>query len=119
MGYVGKALIVTQIMLALAMPLARSAQAATFDGQWSVRIASPKQECGNGATLSIGIANGRVASNNAAMQASGRVADGGTISVSLMSGIKRAVGYGHLSGSSGSGTWHGMACSGTWTAEKT
>ena len=52
------------------------------------------------------------------MQASGRVADGGMISVSLMSGIKHAVGSGHLSGSSGSGTWHGMACSGTWTAEK-
>jgi hypothetical protein len=118
MGYVRKALIATHIMLALTMPLARPAAAATFDGQWSVRIVSPNQECGNGATLSIGISNGRVASNNAAMQASGRVADAGTISVTLVSGIKRAVGFGHLSGSSGSGTWHGMACSGTWTAEK-
>ena len=118
MGYVRKALIGTHIVLALAMPLAQSAAAATFDGQWSVRIASPKQECGDGATLSIGISNGRFASTNAAMQASGRVADGGTISVGLMSGIKHAIGYGHLSGSSGSGTWHGMACSGTWTAEK-
>jgi hypothetical protein len=118
MGYVRKALIATHIALALALPLAQSAAAATFDGQWNVRIASPKQECGNGATLSIGISNGHVASNNAAMQASGRVADGGSISVSLMSGLKRAVGSGHLSGASGSGTWHGMACSGTWTAEK-
>jgi len=118
MGYVRKALIAANIMLALTVPFAQSAAAATFDGQWSVRIASAKQECGNGATLSIGISNGHVASNSAAMQASGRVADGGTISVSLMSGIKHAVGYGHLSGSSGSGTWHGMACSGTWTAQK-
>jgi len=118
MGYVRKALIATHIALALAIPLAQSASAATFDGEWSVRIASSKPECGNGATLSIGISNGRVASNSVAMQASGRVADGGTISVSLMSGIKHAVGSGHLSGSSGSGTWHGMACSGTWTAEK-
>ena len=118
MGYVRKALIGTHIVLALAMPLAQSAAAATFDGQWSVRIASPKQECGDGATLSIGISNGRVASNNAAMQASGHVADAGSISVTLISGLKRAVGFGHLSGSSGSGTWRGMACSGTWTAEK-
>ena len=118
MGFVRKAVIATHIMLGLAMPLAQPAQAATFDGQWSVRIASPKPECGNGATLSIGISNGRVASNNAAMQASGRVADVGSISVTLVSGLKRAVGFGHLSGSSGSGTWHGMACSGTWTAEK-
>jgi hypothetical protein len=118
MGYVRKAVLAAHIMLALSMPLAQSAGAATFDGQWSVRIASPKQECGDGAPHSIGITNGRVASNNAAMQASGRVADGGTISVSLMSGLRHAIGYGHLSGSSGSGTWHGMACSGTWTAEK-
>jgi hypothetical protein len=118
MGYVRNAFIAAHIVLALTLPLAQSAAAATFDGEWNVRIASPKAECGNGATLSIGISNGHVASNSAAMQASGRVADGGTISVSLMSGIKRAVGFGHLSGSSGSGTWHGMACSGTWTAEK-
>ncbi len=118
MGYVRKAVITTHVMLALAMPLAQPARAASFDGEWSVRIASPKQECGNGATLSIGITNGHVASTNAAMQASGRVAEAGTISVSLMSGFKRAVGFGHLSSSSGSGTWHGMACSGTWTAEK-
>ena len=45
MGYVRKALIATHIMLALTVPLAQSAAAATFDGQWSVRIASPKQEC--------------------------------------------------------------------------
>jgi hypothetical protein len=118
MGYVRKALIATHIALTLTTSLAQSAAAATFDGQWSVRIASSKQECGNGATLSIGITNGRVASSNASMQASGRVADVGTISVTLMSGIKRAVGFGSLSGSSGSGSWHGMACSGTWTAEK-
>jgi hypothetical protein len=118
MGYVRKALIATHIALALAVSLAQSAAAATFDGEWSVRIASPKPECGNGATLSIGISNGRVASSGTTMQASGRVADGGMISVSLMSGIKHATGSGHLSGSSGAGTWHGMACSGTWTAEK-
>jgi hypothetical protein len=35
-----------------------------------------------------------------------------------MSGIKRAVGFGHLSGTSGSGTWRGPICSGTWTAQK-
>ena len=118
MGYIRKALVATHIALALAVSLAQSAAAATFDGEWSVKIASPKAECGNGATLSIGISNGRVASNSVAMQATGRVADGGMISVSLMSGIKHAVGSGHLSGSSGSGTWHGIACSGTWTAEK-
>ena len=113
-----KTLLATQLLLCLTLPFAKPAAAASFDGEWSVHIASSTAECGNGATASFDISNGRVASSSVAMQASGRVADGGTISVSLMSGIKHAVGSGHLSGTSGSGTWHGMACSGTWTAEK-
>jgi hypothetical protein len=50
--------------------------------------------------------------------ASGRVADAGVISVTLASGLKRAVGYGRLSGPSGSGTWRAAVCSGTWTAQR-
>jgi hypothetical protein len=50
--------------------------------------------------------------------ASGRVADAGNISVTLASGIKKATGFGHLSGTSGSGTWRGALCSGTWTASR-
>jgi hypothetical protein len=91
---------------------------ATFDGQWSVQIASSNSSCTNGASVSIGISNGQVASNTASVSASGRVADAGIISVTLSSGIKRAVGFGRLSGSSGSGTWRAAMCSGTWTAQR-
>jgi len=91
---------------------------ATFDGQWSVQIASSSSSCTNGASVSIGISNGQVASNTASVSASGRVADAGIISVTLSSGIKRAVGFGRLSGSSGSGTWRAAMCSGTWTAQR-
>jgi hypothetical protein len=59
-----------------------------------------------------------VASANSGVSASGRVADAGAISVTLVSGIKRAVGSGRLSGTSGSGTWHAPMCSGTWVAQK-
>ena len=52
------------------------------------------------------------------MTASGRVADAGSINVTLSTGIKRAVGFGRLSGTSGSGTWRGAMCTGTWTAER-
>jgi hypothetical protein len=38
--------------------------------------------------------------------------------VTLSSGVKRAIGFGHLSGTSGSGTWRGVMCTGSWTAEK-
>jgi hypothetical protein len=46
------------------------------------------------------------------------VADAGSINVTLSTGIKRAVGFGRLSGASGSGTWRGPLCTGTWTAER-
>jgi len=106
------------ITLLVLLPLAAQAKAASFDGEWSVHIASSSSECGNGKTLSIGINNGQIASSDAAVRASGHVAEAGNVSVTLLSGIKRAVGFGHLSGSSGSGTWRGTMCSGTWTAQK-
>jgi hypothetical protein len=102
----------------LGISLATPASAATFDGAWNVQIASQNVACPSGTTVTIGISNGQVASNNAMVTASGRVADAGAISVTLVSGIKRAVGFGHLTATSGAGTWRGAMCSGTWTAQR-
>jgi hypothetical protein len=104
-------------IVAIALPAAQ-ASASTFDGAWNVRISSSSETCGNGATVSIGINNGQIASSSAMVTASGRVADAGSINVTLSTGIKRAVGFGRLSGTSGSGTWRGALCTGTWTAER-
>lgn len=112
-----KGLFVT--ITAILVPLAQAdAAGSTFDGAWNVRISSSSESCGNGATVAIGISNGQIASSSAAVTASGRVADAGIINVTLSTGIKRAVGFGHLSGTAGSGTWRGAMCSGTWTAER-
>jgi hypothetical protein len=92
--------------------------AATFDGDWNVQISSSNAACISGASVSIGISNGQVASNTSAVTASGRVAEAGAIRVTLASGIKRAVGSGVLTGTSGSGTWRAALCSGTWTAQR-
>jgi hypothetical protein len=92
--------------------------AATYDGAWNVQISSSSAACINGASVSIGISNGQVASNTAAVTASGHVAEAGAIRVTLASGIKRAVGSGVLTGTSGSGTWRAALCSGTWTAQR-
>jgi hypothetical protein len=100
------------------MILATPAIATTFDGQWNVHIASSNAACSSGTSVSIGINNGQVASNSAMVTASGRVAEAGSISVTLASGMKRAVGLGRLSGTSGSGTWRAALCSGTWTAQR-
>ena len=117
MNNVRKVVLATRIALFCVLPFATPAAAASFDGSWNVRIASSNSECGNGATVSIGIANGKV-SGDGMVSASGRVADAGSISVILVSGIKRAVGSGHLTATSGSGTWRGAMCSGTWTAQR-
>jgi hypothetical protein len=118
MGQFRKTTLVTRVLLFLAMSIATPAAAATFDGQWNVQIASAKPACGGGVTVSIGINNGQVASSNPLMNASGRVATAGNISVTLTSGMKRAVGSGRLTATSGSGTWRGPMCSGTWTAQR-
>src|ERR1700755_1676003 len=107
----------TSLLLAGALLATPAAASTTFDGQWSVQIASSNSTCTNGASVSIGISNGQVASNTASVSASGRVgasgrvAEAGIINVTLSSGIKRAVGFGRLSGSSGSGTWRAALCS--------
>ena len=118
MGQFRKTIIATRILLLMAMSATTPAAAATFDGEWNVQIASTNTACGSGVSVSIGINNGHVASTNAVMTASGRVADAGNIVVTLTSGIKRAVGSGHLAATSGSGTWRGVLCSGTWTAQR-
>ena len=111
-------LIASHILLIAGMSFATPAAAATFDGAWNVQIASNNVACPSGTSVSIGINNGQVASTNAMVTASGRVADAGHISVTLTSGMKRAVGSGHLTATSGSGTWRGALCSGTWTAQR-
>ena len=111
------AIFATRILFFLGMLAVTPATAATFDGEWNVRIASTNTACG-GATVQIGINNGQVASPNGMMTASGRVADDGGINVTVSSGVKRAIGSGHLTATSGSGTWRGTMCTGTWTAQR-
>jgi hypothetical protein len=118
MGYFSKAVVAGRILVLVGASIATPAAAATFDGSWNVQIASSNVTCPSGTSVSIGINNGQVASGSAMVTASGRVAEAGTISVTLVSGMKRAVGSGHLTGTSGSGTWHGAMCSGTWTAQR-
>jgi hypothetical protein len=118
MGRVFKSATAVRILMLVGTILATPAAAATFDGEWNVHIASSNAACSSGTSVSIGINNGQVASTSAMVTASGRVAEAGNISVTLASGMKRAVGLGRLTGTSGSGTWRAALCSGTWTAQR-
>lgn len=92
--------------------------AASFDGTWTVSIITTKGECEQGMALPIKINSGRVASSVSEVGVTGRVADHGGITVTVIQGIKRAFGIGKLADTSGSGTWRGGPCSGTWTASR-
>jgi hypothetical protein len=116
MGFARKIFVTTSIALLVAGSFATAASATSFDGEWNVHIASSSSRCGDGQIVSIGINNGQISSSM--VTASGHVADAGNISVTLVSGIKRATGFGRLSATSGSGTWRGTLCSGTWTASR-
>ena len=118
MGHIFKPATAVRILMLVATILTTPAAAATFDGEWNVLIASSNAACSGGTSVSIGINNGQVASTSAMVTASGRVAEAGNISVTLASGMKRAVGLGRLTGTSGSGTWRAALCSGTWTAQR-
>ena len=118
MSYFFKSTFTTGILLLMGLIAATPAAAATFDGDWNVQITSKSAACSSSASVSLGISNGQIASNSATVAAAGRVAEAGTISVTLTSGMKRAVGFGRLSGATGSGTWRAALCSGTWTAQR-
>jgi len=115
-----KAISLSRTILVAAIISATPALASTggYDGHWNVQISSNRPNCPSGANFAIAIDKGQVASAGGGFSASGKVGDSGSINVVLSSGLKRANGLGHLSAASGSGTWHGDLCAGTWTASR-
>jgi hypothetical protein len=89
-----------------------------FDGSRSVKILTQKGTCDSGATVPIRVTNGSIASDLSVVKVSGQVASNGTLSVNVGHGLEHADGVGRLTDTSGSGTWKGGMCSGTWTASK-
>ena len=106
-------------VLIFALTLYSTSAAASFDGSWSVSIVTQRGAgvCDSGASLPIMVSNGRVVSGGG-VSVSGQVANSGGINVVVGDGVRRATGSGRLSETSGSGTWRGSLCSGTWTAQK-
>src|ERR1700682_3569132 len=94
MGNFRKSTAAVHVLLLAGLAIATPAAAATFDGEWNVQIASSHAACSGGTSVSVRINNGQVASTSVMVTASGRVAEAGIISVTLASGMKRAVGFG-------------------------
>jgi hypothetical protein len=95
----------------------------SFDGAWSVQITIDRGDCNAINRLTIDIREGVLQySGDSTVSIQGQVVNSGAIRVRLTHGDHKANGSGRLSGSSGSGTWHGTglasACGGRWSAER-
>jgi hypothetical protein len=88
-----------------------------FDGEWSVVIVTKRGDCERSYRAPITISNGNFINVGVNMvDVSGRVRPDGRLTVHVSRGQKRAIGLGRLTPTSGSGSWKGGACAGTWTA---
>ena len=78
-----------------------------------------KGECNSSYHYPIRIAGGALSNADATgLAISGRVQDGGQVTVVVISDKGKATGQGHLAARSGAGNWRGESCSGTWKAER-
>ena len=100
---------------------ATPANAASFDGPWSVTIITQAGNCDAAYAFPMQVVGGRViASGGTAM--TGRVSGGGGVNVSISQGASNGRASGRLSAVSGSGRWSGTLagskCSGRWEATR-
>ena len=110
------------LWLGLLLPAAPKANAAAYDGNWSVLIVTDSGTCDRAYRYALRIADGRVYYNDPSFNVSGHVDARGNVSVGVSAGGQSANGIGHLSGDYGDGRWSGRsstsACSGHWEAER-
>lgn len=101
----------------------RSAQAAPFDGNWSVVVITESGTCDRAYRYPVRVVNGQIKyEGEAGIAISGRVDGSGKLSATISRGEQSAKGSGRLSRASGAGTWSGKSstsvCSGRWEAER-
>ncbi len=99
----------------------RPAQAAGFDGAWTVLIITQSGNCDQGYSFPVQIRDGRVTSSSAA-NITGAVRRSGAVTVRVSQGGSYATGIGRLGAQSGFGRWSGKGsagtCSGRWQATR-
>jgi hypothetical protein len=94
-----------------------------FDGSWSVLIVTEQGTCDRAYRYGVQIVDGNVIyEGGGPINLSGRVAQNGSVRVTVSSSGSQADGAGRLSRSVGRGNWRGrsgsQACSGYWEAER-
>jgi hypothetical protein len=110
-------------VFAAAMSAGPSAQAASFDGQWSVLVMTRSGACDQAYRYGVTIVNGVVYyAGGGPVSLTGRVAPSGAVTVRVSSGPQYALGTGRLARSTGQGSWRGQgpngSCAGVWSATR-
>ena len=106
-------------MAALSGMTSPATSAPGHDGLWSVVIITERGTCDRAYRYPVRISRGNVLNaGDSPVTINGRVADNGSLTVTVSHGNQSATGSGRLSGSNGAGTWRGGDCSGTWQAER-
>src|SRR5690348_9299008 len=118
----GRFILIGAVLCAMAGAFA-PAQAASFDGRWSVLIVTERGDCDRGYRYEVGVHDGRlVYTGEGSFGLTGSVSPSGAIKARVTKGSQYADASGRLSGSSGAGRWQGRgssgACSGRWEAER-
>lgn len=111
----------TSVFAVTIFSAAPSADAASFDGPWSVLVVTKSGPCDQSYRYGVMIRGGYVSYlGGGNVSVSGRVSPSGQVSVSVSTGGQSAHGSGRLSDGRGGGTWRGQGpsgnCSGVWSA---
>jgi len=122
-NYSIRAATLAMVFAAVMSSAAPSVQAASFDGPWSVLVVTRSGPCDQAYRYGVTIARGVVYyAGGGPVSLTGRVSPSGAVTVRVSSGPQYAVGSGHLSRSSGRGSWRGQGaggtCSGVWSATR-
>ncbi len=105
--------------LAFAFGASTASAKPSFDGLWTVAVVTKSGPCNGGYNYPVRITEGALGDGGQGLiNVSGRVGGNGEVSVTMSHGVMRARGAGHLSGTTGSGSWRAPGCIGSWTAHK-
>ena len=97
-----------------------AAQAASFDGRWTVDVTTDVGPCEKSFQGSVTIASGTITDATSASATAGFVEANGTVWARFSRDGQTARAQGHFSGAKGSGTWSSSTsyCGGRWSARK-
>lgn len=100
--------------------LVPAAEAASFDGRWSVRLTAASGSCPARYALPITVDEGQIRLSAFGANASGRVRGNGKLSLTVSREDDVLTARGALRGRTGSGSWRSatQGCAGTWTAAR-